>query len=422
MWVLHTSTSPPSWELVDATGDQPGARASHSCAALGGSVFLFGGWSERGDPFLPPDLYKFDVEAISWSIVPVKGSMLSTPTHTCMIYGCISNYHLHHVGGYLWLYGPSHTNAVVSGLWVFAPEEGSWRDVNWQVQGALPPGRKNFGSAVVDSRIYVFGGSNLQSGLVISELWVLDASEGLLSPDAELVWTELSAGAVLGALPGSGYGAGLTALAGMMYVFGGLPDTNNLHVFKLPRQAPWPSRLVDMAALYDWDSIVLDGGAASGNYMPKSDVSLCRNDLPCQLRVAGPGTISASAKSSLSCRDSDGCTGVELRSLHFTGERREGGADHLFFSGAPLTINNSSLRGISVTVRAAVAYLNKSTFVDCIFVLEKGAQLSLLLSRVFGTTISSKPALFIYSGSSVSVETSRFENIHSVSSGAAFLV
>jgi hypothetical protein len=115
---------------------------------------------------------------------------------------------------------------------------------------------------------------------------------------------------------------------------------------------------------------------------------------------------------------------VALRSLHFTGERREGGADHLFLSGVPLNINNSTLLGTSVTVRAAVVDLKYSAFVDCRFTLERGTQLFLFFSTVVGNAASldSKPALSLSSGTFASVDTSRFENIHSVSSGAALLV
>ena len=197
---------------------------------------------------------------------------------------------------------------------------------------------------------------------------------------------------------------------------------SDLHAFRLPKRRPWPSEknfAVVMASLYDWDTLVLDGGA--NNSMPGGDVSLCSNNWPCHLKVAGLGTISASATFSVSCRDTHGCTGMEFDSVHVTGEGHADGFS-LYLSGAPLQVSNSTLSGARVTVEGARLDLRSSTCVNCNFVLERGAQLSLYLANFLGSTSSTRPALYLHSGISALIQSCKFENLHSTLSGAAFFL
>ena len=192
----------------------------------------------------------------------------------------------------------------------------------------------------------------------------------------------------------------------------------DLHAFILPRRAPWPSGksfAVEMASAYDWDTLVLDGGASDA--IPGGDFSLGRNGMPRHLKVVGPGTISASATFSLSCRDSDGCTGMEFFSVRVTGQ-----GFSLYLSGAPLQVSNSTLSGARITVGAAALDVTSSTFLDCTFVVERGGALSLLRSTFSGSAFSARPTLYLYSGASASIESCNFENLHSLSSGAALFV
>ena len=210
------------------------------------------------------------------------------------------------------------------------------------------------------------------------------------------------------------------AVAGAKPVF-----YDDLNAFRPPERRPWPSEktfAVAMASLYDWDTLVLDGGA--NNSMPGGDVSLCGNNWPCHLKVAGPGTISASATFSISCRDTYGCTGMEFDSVRVIGEGR---ADEfsLNLSGAPLQVSNSTFSGARITVGGAKVDLRSWTCVDCNLVLERGVRLSMYLTNFLGGASSSRKAsssLYLYSGTSASIESCKFENLHSISSGAALLV
>ena len=202
---------------------------------------------------------------------------------------------------------------------------------------------------------------------------------------------------------------------------------SDLHAFILPRRTPWPSvksfAVVMASSIYDWDTLVLDGGASDS--IPGGDLSLGRDGMPGRLRVVGPGTISASDTFSLSCRAADGCTGMDFDSVHVTGNGHVDGLS-LYVSGTPLQLLSSTLSGASVTVRATALEVASSTFVDCTFVLETGASISALLSTFAGTFLgsasSAPPALYLYSGVSASIKSCKFENISSNSSGAALLV
>ena len=414
-------------------GDVPGVMFWHSCAALGGALFLL-----DNDPFndafgfLQADLRKYDVAANAWSIVDVSGIK---PRH-----GAFYSGNLVHVRDFLWLlrfisisgfFGMGHTNEI----WVFNPGQNTWRDMSLQVRGASPRMRGGHGCTVADNRIYIFSGSSTGTpggGTAMSDLWMLDSDDGYLRPDAVLVWTELS-GALLGSAPAGRIWGGIVALGDRMYIFGGEVGgvqaweyASELYAFTLPERRPWPSEetyAVDMASLYDWDALVLNGGAR--NSLPGGDFSLCSNLWPCHFRVVGPGTISASVPFSLSCRDTYSCIGMEFESVHVTGEGRAVGFS-LHLSGAPLQVLNSTFFGTKVTVGGAKMDLRSSTCVDCTFVLEKGAGLSVYLSNFLGGASSqiwnSRPAVYLDTGTSATIKSCKFGNLHSTSSGAAFIV
>ena len=199
---MHTATATPAWQQLNTTVDGPGERYEHNCAGMGGALYLFGG--NDGDYQSSSDLWKYAVAANQWSIVDVHGGTPPVSLGRTMV----------HVKGFLWLYGEA-------GLWVFSPEEGTWRDVGGQVRGASPPSRTHQGCAVVGDSLYVFGGDG--GGVDLSDLWVIDAAEGRLHPEAELVWTELSAGTLLplSSAPFARRDVGMAALGGRMYIFGG---------------------------------------------------------------------------------------------------------------------------------------------------------------------------------------------------------
>jgi hypothetical protein len=212
----------------------------------------------------------------------------------------------------------------------------------------------------------------------------------------------------------------MAALGGRMYIFGGDVAAEykaDLHAFILPRRVPWPSVesfAVEAASLYDWDTLLL----GESNAMPGGDEYLCHNVWPCHLSIVGPGTISASSPFSFSCRDSEGCTGMEFSSVSITGDD----GFSLFLAGARLHVSNSALSGARVTVGAAALNVASSTLVNSSFVLERAARLSMHRANFSGSASSARPALFLYSGTTASIESCKFEHLRSTWSGAALLV
>lgn len=201
------ATATPVWEQLSLAGYVPEARTGTPCAALGGSLFVGEGIYST----TPRRLHTYNVTADKWSIVDMQGDAPETYGQTIVP-----------VGDFLWLSGSE-------GLWVFSPEQRTWRDVGGQVRGASPLTRGWRAGTAVDNQLYVFGGGKdchprpcfpVPQAEGFNDLWMLEAlgHEGL-RPEAELVWTKLSA-VLGGTAPAAIYGVSMASLGGRMYLHG----------------------------------------------------------------------------------------------------------------------------------------------------------------------------------------------------------
>ena len=74
------------WRLVEAKGEIPSARFGHSMCAVGSSLFLFGGREGTAiDERLLNDLYRFDCETSTWSLVSSSGSLPCPRSYHSMV-------------------------------------------------------------------------------------------------------------------------------------------------------------------------------------------------------------------------------------------------------------------------------------------------------------------------------------------------
>ncbi|KAI1267168.1 hypothetical protein F5Y18DRAFT_330766 [Xylariaceae sp. FL1019] len=64
MWILTIPSF--TWIRVDATGDEPAARAGHSCAARDGQIIVVGGYIGNNTGCESPGIYAFDASNLKW--------------------------------------------------------------------------------------------------------------------------------------------------------------------------------------------------------------------------------------------------------------------------------------------------------------------------------------------------------------------
>jgi len=289
-------------------------------------------------------LWSYDVAANSWNYLNGSSGPIWSEGF-CMV----------KVEGNLWVYGSSSSGTTE--LWVFMPEQSAWQ--RGEGAGASPPARKKHGCLAVGGRLFVFSGEHAAESLLYhDDLWMLEAVAGLLRPSTELVWTKLPTDALLGTAPTGRQAMGMAALAGNAYIFGGYREStaapvNEFHSVILPRILPAPQNFRKLlSSLYDWDTLEIPRGAS---VEVPTGFFLCYYSNPCHLRVSGYGTISSPE---IHCRALDGCTGMELQSVHLT-------RTDLFLEGAPLSLFNSTVSSSGISVSESHMEVRSSVMLNC---------------------------------------------------------
>jgi len=350
LWVLDTTSEATEdflWRELFQEGLRPGGACGQVCAALDSLVYLLTpthppGYSAAADEERAA-LWSYDVAANSWRYLNASSGPIWSEGF-CMV----------KVEGYLWVYGSSSSGTPE--LWVFMQEQSVWQRA--EGAGDFPPARKKHGCLAVGGRLFVFSGEHAAM-LYHDDLWMLEAVAGFLRPSAELVWTKLSTDVLLGTAPTGRQGTGMAALAGNAYIFGGYREStaapvNDFHGFTLPRRIPFPQdfKMLMLSSLYDWDTLEVPRGATA---QVPTGFALCWHLNPCHLTISGPGTISGPI---IHCRALDGCTGVELQSVHVT---RAG----LFLEGAPLSLLNSTVSSSGISVSESLMEVRSSFMLNC---------------------------------------------------------
>ncbi len=179
-----------------ALPDKPLAVADVAAVVIGGEIFVPGGRLASGA--MSPALEVYDLSQNTWS----QRSPLPI---------AISGYALTAYEGSLYLFGGWDGQKVLSSVYEYDPSLDQWRE-----RSPMPTGRAFAGAAIASGRIYVLGGWDGTDALTANEVY---------SPTSE----ELPAGpwSRAAALPEARYAVGVTTIADIIYVLGGLgqPDT-----------------------------------------------------------------------------------------------------------------------------------------------------------------------------------------------------
>jgi DNA-binding CsgD family transcriptional regulator len=164
-------------------------------AVIGGLIYIPGGRLENG---VPTDIMEiYDPKADKWSL----GSPLPKP---------VSAYALAVFEGRMYLFGGWDGKQVVNQAYIY-----DYHNDTWSVITPMPTPRSYAGAVVVGGKIYIIGGWDGAQALSVNEVFLPDNSE-IASP-----WIHAPA------LPYGRYGMGITNLADIIFIIGGLGSNDN---------------------------------------------------------------------------------------------------------------------------------------------------------------------------------------------------
>jgi DNA-binding CsgD family transcriptional regulator len=177
-------------------------------AAIGGLIYVPGGKTASGKPTVTNEMY--DPNADQWS------SGVPLPL-------ALSAYALTAYEGRIYLFGGWDGSKAVNSAYVFDVGDNSWTELT-----PMPTARSYAGAVVVGGKIYVMGGYDGTQAVTIDEVYLPDYS-GDGSP-----WVEAPP------LPAGRYGMGVTNLADIIFILGGVGSTENLTTIALsPGEQDW---------------------------------------------------------------------------------------------------------------------------------------------------------------------------------------
>lgn len=188
----------------------PQPRGEHSTAVIDGKIYVIGGRYKRtpdsanyDDHFDTSSVLVFDPITKVWSSAP------DAPTARNSHSAAVIDGKIYIVGGrqFKEQANGEYANVNVANLEVYDPEE-----ERWETLSPLPQGTGGISAAVLDGKLYVFGGEQwVPEQTVLAEAWVYDPAldQWTSAPDMKT--------------PRHGTAAG--AIGNQIYVFGGATET-----------------------------------------------------------------------------------------------------------------------------------------------------------------------------------------------------
>ncbi|KJH53729.1 kelch repeat protein [Dictyocaulus viviparus] len=171
------------WSELNTTGQPPLWRDFHTAVAINSKMYIFGGRSDHTGQFHSTrDMYDERLKALDlrtgeWSEPICSGvSPTGRRSHSAWTYGG----KMYIFGGYL-----GTQNMHYDDLFSFDPSTNHWEKI--KTSGRMPSARRRQCTVVVDSRVFLFGGtmpvknpSGTPSGLAdLADLYVLDYAPSL---------------------------------------------------------------------------------------------------------------------------------------------------------------------------------------------------------------------------------------------------
>uniref|UniRef100_A0A2P2L768 Nitrile-specifier protein 5-like n=2 Tax=Rhizophora mucronata TaxID=61149 RepID=A0A2P2L768_RHIMU len=161
------------WVKLDQKGNGPGARSSHAIALVGHKVYAFGGEFTPREP-VDNKLHEFDVETSTWSVADVTGDIppprvgvtMAAVGHTIYVFG-----------------GRDAAHKELNELYSFDTSTNKWTLVSSGDDG--PASRSYHSTTSDDRHVYIFGGCGIAGRLndlwaydVVEQKWIKNPTPG----------------------------------------------------------------------------------------------------------------------------------------------------------------------------------------------------------------------------------------------------
>jgi len=189
-----------NWQEI-VTENVPGARFSHTTVAINNAMYVFGGTDNLGVSFFD-DLWKLPSDLSDYEELQPSGEKpAGRYYHAAAV-----------VDGKMFIYGGlSYQNGpfMSSDMWVYDPVLNSWEMIGY-AENNTPPSRLMHSLVSVDNILYLYGGQG-DTAEALDDFWAFDTTTK--------TWNQLTPNPLA-----PRYGHGAEVINGQMYVIAGADD------------------------------------------------------------------------------------------------------------------------------------------------------------------------------------------------------
>lgn len=243
----------------------PSPRLGHTCSMVGDLMFLIGG---RADPLnILNDVWVFDIAKSEWKLLECNGCLFPpSHRHAAAV-----------IDAKIFVFGGLNGDIVSSALYVLNSSTLEWNEI--PVQGEWPCGRHSHTLVAHQSQLYMFGGCN--GGKALGDFYSFDIQTCL--------WKKEN---VLGRSPCARFSHSMFVYKNFLGVFGGCPVTQHyreLSLFNL-RARTWKHVVLNSVGkdlfvrcttnVMGDDLVIVGGGAACYAFGTKFSEPVKVNLLP----------------------------------------------------------------------------------------------------------------------------------------------
>jgi N-acetylneuraminic acid mutarotase len=189
-----------AWTYPVSTGSPPGARAAHSCDAIGSKLYVFGGWNGKR---ALNDLYVLDTATMTWTALEASGRLLP----------CRNNHTTAVVDNRIYVHGGHDGSQWLADLFILDTRSTTW--IKPEISGTPPSARACHTMSRVDRTLIIFGGYD--GSRCFNDIELLDMDS--------LSWLQPN---VSGQVPLARNAHSMTVIGTSLYLFGG--HSGNKHL------------------------------------------------------------------------------------------------------------------------------------------------------------------------------------------------